>query len=95
MGAFRFCQRCLDLSLVGNVGVQGNAFSFAPGLGSHTDYEVALSGDKASGILDVEADTSHGRVDIKTMILTIPQGGRYDLLRNVVLQQPKSETDSI
>ena len=76
-------------------GMQGNAFSFVPGLGSHTDYEVTLSGDKASGILDVEADTSHGRVDIKSMILTIPQGGRYDLLRNVVLQQPRGETDSI
>jgi Cytochrome oxidase complex assembly protein 1 len=76
-------------------GVQGNAFSFVPGLVSHTDYEVTLSGDKASGILDVEADTSHGRVDIKSMILTVPHGGRYDLLRNVVLQQPHGETDSI
>ena len=27
-------------------GVQGNAFSFVPGLGSQTDYEVTLSGDK-------------------------------------------------
>jgi hypothetical protein len=45
--------------------------------------------------LDVEADTSHGRVDIKSMILTIPHGGRYDLLRNVVLQQPRGDTESI
>ena len=76
-------------------GVEGNAFSFVLGSGSHTDYEVALSGDKASGTLDVEADTGHGRVDIKSMILTIPHGGRYDLLRNVVLQQPRGDTESI
>jgi len=76
-------------------GVQGNAFSFVPGLGSQTDYEVTLSGDKASGTLDVEADTSHGRVDLKSMILTVPHGGRYDLLRKVVLQQPRLDTESI
>ena len=76
-------------------GIEGNAFSFVPGLGTHTDYEVTLSGDKASGTLDVEADTSHGRIDIKSMILTMPHGGRYDLLRNLVLQQPRGETDSI
>ena len=76
-------------------GVEGNAFSYVPGLGAHTDYEVTLAGDKAGGTLDVEADNSHGRVDIKSMILTVPHGGRYDLLRNVVLQQPKGDTDSI
>jgi hypothetical protein len=76
-------------------GVEGNAFSFVPGLGTHTDYEVALAGDKASGTLEVEADTSRGRIDIKSMILTLPNGGRYDLLRNIVLQQPRSDTESI
>ena len=76
-------------------GIEGNAFSFVPGLGTHTDYEVTLRGDKASGTLDVEADTSHGRIDIKSMILTMPHGGRYDLLRNLVLQQPRSDTESI
>jgi hypothetical protein len=76
-------------------GVEGNAFSFAPGMGARTGYEVTLSGDKASGLLDLEVDSSHGRVDIQSMILTVPHGGRYDLLRNVVLQQPRSDTDSI
>jgi Cytochrome oxidase complex assembly protein 1 len=69
-------------------GVSGNAFSYVPGLGAHTDYEVTLSGDKASGTLDVEADNSHGHVDIKSMILTTPNGGRYDLLKNIVLTEP-------
>jgi|SRR5579871_1892788 len=76
-------------------GIEGNAFSFVPGMGTHTDYEATLTGDKASGTLDVEADTSHGRVDIKSMILTMPNGGRYDLLRNLVLQQPRGDTQSI
>jgi hypothetical protein len=70
-------------------GMDGNAFSFVPGLGSRSDYEVTLTGDKASGTLDVEADTSHGRVEIKSMVLTVPRGGRYDLLHNKVLAEPE------
>ena len=76
-------------------GVEGNAFSFVPGLGAHSDYEVTLTGDRASGTLAVEANSNHGRVDIKSMILNGPHGGRYDLLRNVVLRQPRGDTDSI
>ena len=73
-------------------GVEGNAFSFVPGLGTHTDYEVAIAGDKASGILDIESDTSRGRVEIRSMILTLPNGGRYDLLHNMVLTEPSGAT---
>ncbi len=39
-------------------GVEGNAFSYVPGLGGHSDYEVRLSGSKASGTLAVEADNA-------------------------------------
>ena len=73
-------------------GVDGNAFSYVPGMGAHTDYEVTLTGDKASGTLDVEADNNHDHVDIKSMILTTPNGGRYDLLRNIVLKEPTGST---
>jgi len=74
-------------------GMAGNAFSFVPGIGSHSSYEVTVEGDKASGTLGVEADTPHGRVEIRSMILTTPNGGRYDLLHNVVLREPSgSET---
>jgi hypothetical protein len=75
-------------------GVAGNAFSFMPGIGSHTSYQVTVEGDKASGILDVEAETSRGQVEIRSMILTTPNGGRYDLLHNVVLTEP-SGSESI
>ena len=70
-------------------GVEGNAFSFVPGLGTQTDYEVTLTGDKGSGILDVQADTSHGRIDITSMTLSVPHGGRYDLLHDKVLREPE------
>ena len=67
-------------------------FSFAPGFGSRTSYEVTVEGHKASGILHVEAATRHGRVEIRSMILTTPTGGRYDLLHNVVLTEPSGST---
>ena len=73
-------------------GMDGNAFSFVLGTGSRTGYEVTLAGDKASGTLDVEANASHGRVEIKSMILIMPNGGRYDLMRNVVLTEPSGST---
>lgn len=73
-------------------GVAGNAFAFTPGFGSRTSYEVTIEGDKASGTLDVEAATPHGRVEIRSMILTTPNGGRYDLLHNVVLTEPSGST---
>ena len=74
------------------IGVEGNVFSFTPGLGTHTDYEVTLAGDKASGTLDVEADNRHGQVEVRSMILTLPNGGRYDLLHNIVLTEPSGAT---
>jgi len=50
-----FCQRCLDLSLVGNVGVQGNAFYLRGDLFGvflalieHADFR-ALGGHGARG----------------------------------------------
>lgn len=73
-------------------GVAGNAFAFTPGFGSRTSYEVTIEGDKASGTLDVEAATPHGRVEIRSMILTTPNGGRYDLLHNVVLTEPSGSS---
>ena len=67
------------------VGMYGNAFSYVPDIGSHSDYDVRLEGSKAQGMLEVEADTRRGRVNVTTMILTAPDGGRYDLLHNQIL----------
>jgi len=67
------------------VGMYGNAFSYVPGMGSHSDYAVRLEGSRSEGTLEVEAETRRGHVDVTTMILTTPDGGRYDLLRNTIL----------
>lgn len=45
------------------VGMYGNAFSYTPGLGGHSDYEVRLQGSKAQGALEVEAYTHRGPGD--------------------------------
>ena len=67
------------------VGMSGNAFSYVPGMGSRSEYEVRLQGSKGEGMLEVEAETRGGRVDVTTMILTAGDGGRYDLLHNAIL----------
>lgn len=67
------------------VGIEGNAFSYVPGLGSRSNYVARLSGSRASGRLEVEAETRRGRVTITSMVLTASDGGRYDLLHNQIL----------
>ncbi len=63
-------------------GIAGDSFSFLSGLGSRSAAVVALTGSKASGTLAVEAETDHGHVHIDSMILTGPDGTRYDLMRH-------------
>ena len=65
-------------------GVAGNAFSFVPGLGARSDYVVALSGSKASGTLAIESHVQSGRVRIDSMILSGPNGERYDLMHHTM-----------
>ena len=58
------------------------------GLGTHTDYEVALAGDQGRrASCDVETDTSHGRSTSSSTVPSspCPNGGRYDLLQQSVL----------
>lgn len=74
------------------VGMYGNAFSYVPGMGSRSDYDVRLEGSKAEGTLEVEADTRQGRVHITAMILTASDGGRYDLLHNSILAPGRGAT---
>jgi hypothetical protein len=63
-------------------GVEGNAFSWVPGLGQTSAYVVDLSGAKGSGTLAV---TSHGGSKLDSAILTGPDGRRYDLLNHMAL----------
>jgi hypothetical protein len=70
-------------------GMDGNVFSYAPGLGSRSAYELRLSGRKGDGTLEVEADSNSGQVTVKSMTLTASDGGRYDLLHNIILTPAK------
>ncbi len=63
-------------------GVAGDSFSFMSGWGSRSDYVVSLQGSTAGGTLGVEATTDHGQVHVESMILTGPDGSRYDLMRH-------------
>jgi hypothetical protein len=76
-------------------GIEANAYSFMPGLGTRRGYAVTLAGSRAQGRLTVEAETRHGHVTIRSMILTGPHGGRYDLLRNVILTPGAGGTEYI
>jgi len=63
-------------------GVQGNAFSFVPGIGARNAYVLQLNGSKASGTLSVTAHTQGSQAKIDTMMLTGPDGRQYDLLHH-------------
>ena len=65
-------------------GIAGNSFSFMPGWGSRSDYIVALSGSRASGTLAVEAEMDHGHLHVDSMILTGPNGDKYDLMQHTI-----------
>ena len=70
------------------VGVANSVFSFMPGMGMRNGYLLELSGAKGRGTLEV---TSHGRgaaLKIDSMILTGPDGSRYDLLADKILSAP-------
>jgi hypothetical protein len=69
-------------------GVANSIFSFMPGTGTRNGYTLELSGAKGRGTLEV---TSHGRgaqLKIDSMILTGPDGSRYDLLADKILSVP-------
>ena len=73
--------------LGGNIritGVEGNFRSFVPGLGVHGDYVLDVEGAKASGTLAVDADVENGKVHVNSMVLTGPEGERYDLMHHTL-----------
>jgi hypothetical protein len=65
-------------------GVEGNVFSFVPGMGTKSAYSVDLTGSRASGSLAIESDIIRGRARINAMILTGPDGARYDLMHHTM-----------
>jgi hypothetical protein len=66
------------------VGVEGNAFSYMPGTGTRNRYVLRVEGPKGTGTLDVSG-AGNGTPKIDSMILTGPDGRRYDLLKDAPL----------
>lgn len=71
-------------------GLEGGAFAAVAGLGSHSDYSVELEGSKGDGNVEVTADMLGGQVKFRSMILTGPDGSRYDLLNHMAQPAPPS-----
>ena len=74
--------------LGGDVAVEGvtsNMFAFMPGVGARNAYELQLSGPKGRGTLAVTASGQGAKSKIDSMILTGPDGRRYDLLHDTAL----------
>ena len=76
-------------------GVTGNAFSFVPGIGSRSAFVVSLAGSKASGTLAVQSHMENGRARIDAMILSGPDGTRYDLMHHGITPMPGGTTTAI
>jgi hypothetical protein len=71
-------------------GVEGNVFSWFPGSASDT-YQVALEGPKGEG--HVTVTSHHSGFDAPTLdsvILTGPDGQRYDLLKHRRLPEDRA-----
>jgi hypothetical protein len=67
------------------MGLQGNVFTYIPGRGTRDEYTLLLQGARAMGTLSVATGSGAGRAKIESMILTGPDGRRYDLLTDTPL----------
>ncbi len=65
-------------------GVEGNAFSYESGTGARNRYVLRVEGPRGVGTLDVSS-SGNAAPKIESMILTGPDGRRYDLLTNAPL----------
>jgi hypothetical protein len=66
-------------------GVEGNAFSFATGVGARSNYVLRLEGPRGSGTLSVTAHTEGAKAKMDALELTGPNGQHYDLLHHAPL----------
>jgi hypothetical protein len=76
-------------------GVQGNAWSWMPGVGQTSIYILSLSGPLGNGTLEVHAHKGMGKPGLDGATLTAPDGARYDLLHHRVLPGGRSLAHTI
>lgn len=63
-------------------GVEGNAFTFATGVGARSSYVLRLEGPRGQGALAVTSHTEGRNARIDALELTGPDGRQYDLLHH-------------
>jgi hypothetical protein len=63
-------------------GVEGNAFTFATGVGARSSYVLRLEGPRGQGTLAVTSHTEGRNAKIDALALTGPDGRQYDLLHH-------------
>ena len=71
------------------VRVEGGALSGTAFSSEHALYILHLRGSKGDGTATVVADLSYGGIHVTSMILTGPDGTRYDIFRHT-LTPPKN-----
>lgn len=76
-------------------GVQGNAWSWMPGVGQTSIYILSLSGPLGNGTLEVHAHKGMGKPGLDGATLTAPDGARYDLLNHRILPGGRSLAHTI
>jgi hypothetical protein len=74
-------QRVLGQPIV-ITGMEGNSFSFVAGIGARSSYVLRLEGPRGIGTLAVTSHMEAARAKIETLMLTGPDGQRYDLLHH-------------
>lgn len=63
-------------------GMEGSAFSFATGVGARNQFVLRLEGPRGQGRLAVTAHTEGREAKIDSLMLTGPDGQKYDLLHH-------------
>ena len=77
-------------------GIEGSMLAYMWGYGqTGGSYVVDLEGSKGRGDLHVTATSRDGRLSVQSMILDGPDGGRYDLLRHILMRPQNGATQSI
>ena len=71
------------------VRVEGGALSGTAFSGEHALYILHLRGSKGDGTATVAADLSYSNIHVTSMVLTGPDGTRYDIFKHT-LTPPKN-----
>jgi hypothetical protein len=76
-------------------GMEGSAFSFVTGIGARNEFVLRLEGPRGEGRVTVSAHTEGREARIDALMLTGPDGQKYDLLHHAPLPSAGGDTTPI